>query len=40
MPAQQLKKFLDSNHVKYVSTSHSRAYTAQELAALDRTTAG
>ncbi len=34
MPAQQLKKFLDSNHVKYVSTSHSRAYTAQELAAL------
>jgi len=34
MPAQQLKKFLDSNHVKYVTTSHSRAYTAQELAAL------
>lgn len=34
MPAQQLKKFLDSNHVRYVTTSHSRAYTAQELAAL------
>jgi Ala-tRNA(Pro) deacylase len=34
MPAQQLKKFLDGNHVKYVTTSHSRAYTAQELAAL------
>jgi len=34
MPAQQLKRFLDSNHVKYVTTSHSRAYTAQELAAL------
>ncbi len=34
MPAQQLKKFLDSNHVRYITTSHSRAYTAQELAAL------
>ena len=34
MPAQQLKRFLDDNRVKYVSTSHSRAYTAQELAAL------
>jgi Ala-tRNA(Pro) deacylase len=34
MPAQQLKRFLDANRVKYVSTSHSRAYTAQELAAL------
>ncbi len=34
MPAQQLKRFLDDNRVKYVATSHSRAYTAQELAAL------
>jgi Ala-tRNA(Pro) deacylase len=34
MPAQQLKRFLDDNRVKYVTMSHSRAYTAQELAAL------
>jgi len=33
MPARKLKEFLDSNHVKYVSASHSRAYTAQEVAA-------
>jgi Ala-tRNA(Pro) deacylase len=34
MPAQQLRKFLDANHVKYVTVTHSRAYTAQELASL------
>lgn len=34
MPAQQLKRFLDDNHVKYVTVTHSRAYTAQELASL------
>jgi len=34
MPATQLKRFLDDNRAKYVATSHSRAYTAQELAAL------
>lgn len=33
MPVQQLKEFLDENHVKYVSIKHSLAYTAQEIAA-------
>jgi Ala-tRNA(Pro) deacylase len=33
MPATQLKNFLDSNHVKYTTISHSPAYTAQEAAA-------
>lgn len=33
MPAQRLKEFLDSNHVKYVTMQHSPAYTAQEIAA-------
>ena len=33
MPAQKLREFLDSNHVKYVTISHSAAYTAQEIAA-------
>ncbi len=33
MPAQKLREFLDSNQVKYVTISHSAAYTAQEIAA-------
>jgi Ala-tRNA(Pro) deacylase len=33
MPVQQLKEFLDSHGVKYVSVQHSLAYTAQEVAA-------
>ena len=33
MPAQKLKDFLDSHNVKYVTTSHSLAYTAQDIAA-------
>ena len=33
MPVKQLKEFLDQNQVKYVSVSHSVAYTAQEIAA-------
>lgn len=32
MPVKALKKFLDENHVKYVSLAHSPAYTAQEVA--------
>lgn len=32
MPVQQLKEFLDSRGVKYVSIRHSLAYTAQEIA--------
>jgi Ala-tRNA(Pro) deacylase len=33
MPVKTLKKFLDENGVKYVTISHSRAFTAQEIAA-------
>jgi Ala-tRNA(Pro) deacylase len=33
MPAQKIKAFLDSHHVKYLSIAHSPAYTAQEIAA-------
>ncbi len=33
MPVRKLKEFLDSNRVKYVTISHSSAYTAQEIAA-------
>jgi Ala-tRNA(Pro) deacylase len=33
MPAQRLREFLDSNGVKYVTVRHSKAFTAQEVAA-------
>jgi Ala-tRNA(Pro) deacylase len=33
VPVQTLKKYLDSNGIKYVTISHSRAFTAQEIAA-------
>lgn len=33
MPLQKLIEFLDSHGVKYVAINHSRAYTAQEIAA-------
>ncbi len=33
MPVQKLKEFLDQNEVKYVTLSHSKAYSAQEVAA-------
>lgn len=33
MPVKKLKEFLDSHNVKYVTISHSPAYTAQEIAA-------
>ena len=33
MPVQQLKNFLDNNHVKYTTITHSPEYTAQEIAA-------
>lgn len=36
MPVKKLKEFLDSQNVKYVVISHSRAYTAQEIAAVAR----
>ncbi|MDH3208267.1 MAG: YbaK/EbsC family protein [Gemmatimonadota bacterium] len=34
MPVNRLKEFLNENHVKFVTISHSRAYTAQEIAAV------
>jgi len=33
MPIKKLREYLDSNDIKYVTISHSRAYTAQEVAA-------
>lgn len=33
MPVQKLKKLLDDNGVKYVSITHSPAFTAHEIAA-------
>lgn len=33
MPTKRIKEFLDSNHVKYISITHSQAFTAQEVAA-------
>jgi len=32
MPVEQLKQYLDSNEVQYVSVEHSVAYTAKEIA--------
>ena len=32
MPVKKLKEFLDANQVKYVCLTHSKAYTAQEVA--------
>jgi Ala-tRNA(Pro) deacylase len=33
MPVKRLKDYLDDNNIKYVTLTHSRAYTAQEIAA-------
>lgn len=33
MPVRKLKEFLDNQNIKYVTISHSAAYTAQEIAA-------
>jgi Ala-tRNA(Pro) deacylase len=33
MPAQKLRELLDSHNVKYVTITHSPAFTAQEIAA-------
>jgi Ala-tRNA(Pro) deacylase len=33
MPVKKLKEFLDANGVKYLTISHSKAFTAQEVAA-------
>lgn len=33
MPVKKLKDFLDSNNIKYLTISHSRAFTAQQIAA-------
>jgi Ala-tRNA(Pro) deacylase len=37
VPVRQLKEFLDANNIKYVTISHSTAYTAQEVASLTHT---
>ncbi len=34
MPTNKVKEFLDTQHVRYASISHSVAYTAQGIAAL------
>lgn len=34
MPVEQVKQFLQANDIKYVTITHSTAYTAQEIAAL------
>jgi Ala-tRNA(Pro) deacylase len=34
MPVKQLKEFLDGHQVKYVSMTHSPAFTSQEIAAV------
>lgn len=34
MPTAKLKEFLNRNSVKYVTISHSTAYTAQEIASM------
>ena len=33
MAMKKLKEFLDENNVRYITVSHSPAYTAQEIAA-------
>lgn len=33
MPVKKLKEFLDSHKIRYVTITHSKAYTAQEVAA-------
>ena len=32
MPAKKIKEFLDSHQVKYITVTHSTAYTAQQIA--------
>ena len=34
MPLNKVRAFLDANHIKYVVISHSKAYTAQGIAAV------
>ena len=34
MPVKKLKEFLDSHQVKYISMTHSPAFTSQEIAAI------
>jgi Ala-tRNA(Pro) deacylase len=33
MPSKIIKEFLDQNNIKYLTIKHSKAYTAQEIAA-------
>jgi Ala-tRNA(Pro) deacylase len=34
MPVRQLKEYLDNNRIKYVTITHSVAYTTQEIASI------
>ncbi len=34
MPLRKLKEFLDSHNIKFVTISHSQAFTAQQIAAI------
>ena len=34
MPLNKVRAFLDEHHIKYVVISHSKAYTAQGIAAI------
>ena len=34
MPAKKLKEYLDGNRIKYVTITHSVAYTTQEIASI------
>ena len=34
MPLTKVRAFLDEHHIKYVVISHSKAYTAQGIAAI------
>jgi Ala-tRNA(Pro) deacylase len=33
MPANKMREFLDTNHIRYATVKHSPAYTAQAVAA-------
>ena len=37
MPLKQLAEFLDTQHIRYTTVSHSQAYTAQGIASLTHT---
>ena len=40
MAVKKMREYLDSNNVKYITISHSAAFTAQEIAAVLKTRMG